>query len=75
VKKIHLYLYGQKFKIFTHHRPLLGLFKPDKAVPAMAAARIQCWALLLAAYGYEIIYEEGKKKGNADDLSRLPLSE
>ena len=32
-KKFHQYLYGQKFKIFTDHKPLLGLFKADKAGP------------------------------------------
>jgi hypothetical protein len=41
----------------------------------MAAARIQRWALLLAAYKYEAIYKEGKINGNADGLSRLPVSE
>ena len=50
IKKFHQYLYGQKFKIFIDHKPLLGLFKADKAVPAMAFLRIQRWALLLAAY-------------------------
>ena len=41
----------------------------------MAAARIQRWALILAGYEYEILYKEGKKNGNADCLSRLPLKE
>ena len=27
LKKFHQYPYGQKFKIFTDHKPLLGLFK------------------------------------------------
>ncbi|KAL9960436.1 hypothetical protein ACROYT_G033892 [Oculina patagonica] len=40
IKKFHQYLYGQKFKIFTDHKPLLGLFKADKAVPSMASPRI-----------------------------------
>ena len=39
-KTFHQYLYGQKFKIFTDHKPLLGLFKADKAVPALASPRI-----------------------------------
>lgn len=39
----------------------------------MAAARIQRWALILAWYEYEILYKDGKKNGNADCLSRLPL--
>ena len=33
LKKFHQYLCGQKFKIFMDHKPLLGLFKADKAVP------------------------------------------
>ena len=68
-------MYGQTFNIFTDHKPLLGLFKADKAVPAMASTRIQRWALLLAAYDYELAYREGSKHGNADGLSRLPLSD
>lgn len=73
VKKFHQYLYGQKFEILTDHKPLLGLFKESKQIPAMAAARIQRWALTLAAYEYTIVFKEGKKHCNADGLSRLPL--
>ena len=75
IKKFHQYLYGQKFKIFTDHKPLLGLFKADIALPAMASPRIQRWALILAAYDYELVYREGSKDGNVDGLSRLPLSD
>ena len=39
----------------------------------MASPRIQRWALLLAAYDYELVYKEGQNHGNADGLSRLPL--
>ena len=53
----------------------MGLFKADKALPAIASPRIQTWALLLATYDYELIYREGSKHGNADGLSRLPLSD
>ena len=41
----------------------------------MVSPRIQRWALLLAAYDYELAYREGSKHGNADGLSRLPLSD
>ena len=74
IKKFHQYLYGERCKIFTDHKPLLGLFKADKAVPALASPRIQRWALLLAAYDYDLVYGEGSKHGNANGLSRLPLS-
>ena len=39
----------------------------------MASARIQCWALTLATYHYDINYKSGKTNANADVLSRLPL--
>ena len=41
----------------------------------MASARIQHWALTLAAYHYDINYKSGKTNDNADVLSRLPLPE
>jgi len=74
VKKFHQYLYGRKFKIFTDHKPLVGLFNEIKPIPVMAAARLQRWALILSAYEYSIVYKEGKNNANADGLSRLPLN-
>ena len=59
----------------TDHKPLLGILGPKKGVPAVAAARLQRWALLLAAYQYDIEFRSTKAHGNADALSRLPLQE
>ena len=73
VKKFHQYLFGHQFEVYTDHKPLLGLFKEDRQIPPMAAARIQRWALTLAAYEYVLKYREGKQNGNADGLSRLSL--
>ena len=39
----------------------------------MAAARIQRWAIKLAAYDYLFKYKPGQEHGNAGALSRLPL--
>ena len=72
VKKFHQYLYGKRFEIQTDHKPLLGLFKENKQIPTMSAARIQRWALTLSAYEYTIVFKQGEKNGNADGLSRLP---
>ena len=55
------------------HKPLLGLFREDLQVPTISAARIQIWALALAAYECTIKFKEGKKNCIADELSRLPL--
>ena len=73
VKKFHQYLYGRHFTIISDHRPLQYLFNETKAVPAMASARIQRWALTLSAYNYNIQHRPGKQLANADLLSRLPL--
>ena len=49
----------------TDHKPLLGLFREEKPVPIMSAARIQCWALLLK-------YRSSAENANAGCMSRLP---
>lgn len=67
------YLYGNHFVLVTDHKPLTGLFNPGKAIPPMAAARIQRWALLLDNYHYTLQYRRGIENSNADALSRLPL--
>ncbi len=51
----------------------LYLYHPNKAMSSMAAARLQRWALLLAAHNYTIQYRSANDHGNADGLSRLPL--
>ena len=47
----------------------------SKPIPALASARIQCWALTLSAYNYCIQYKPGSANSNADVLSKLPLPE
>ena len=75
VKKFHQFLYGRHFVIYTDHKPLLGLFNPEKATPTMASGRVQRWSLTLLGYEYELVYRPGSQNGNADSLSRLPLPE
>lgn len=73
VKKFHQFLIGRHFKIYTDHKPLLGLLSPERAAPLMASSRMQRWALTLLAYEYELLYRPGEQNGNADALNRLPL--
>ena len=73
VKKFHQFLFGNKFVMYTDHKPLLGLFAEGCPLPTRAAARVLRWAMLLSAYDYVLKYREGVKNGNADALSRLPL--
>ncbi|XP_070395252.1 uncharacterized protein [Dermacentor albipictus] len=49
-----------------------GCCAPTKPVPAMAAARIQRWALKLSTYSYIVKFKDGMSNVPADELSRLP---
>ncbi|XP_049528940.1 uncharacterized protein LOC119462442 [Dermacentor silvarum] len=42
-----------------YHQPLLGLLKADRPTPALAAARIQRWALYLGGFRYQLQYCPG----------------
>ena len=59
--------------LVTDHKPLLSLLGPKSGIPTLAAARMQKWALLLAAYQYDIEYRSTTKHANADCMSRLLL--
>ncbi|XP_064461149.1 uncharacterized protein K02A2.6-like isoform X4 [Ornithodoros turicata] len=73
VKRLHKFLYGREFTIYSDHLPLAGLLGQTKPIPQMAAARMQRWMLMLLAYRYKWVYRKGEQVANADALSRLPL--
>ena len=73
VKKFHQYVYGRKFLLVTDRKPLTTIFSPKASLPALAAARLQRWAITLPAYNYDIEFRPTAKHANADSLSRLPL--
>lgn len=61
------YLFGNKFKIISDHKPLQWLFAIKEP-----NSKLVRWRLKLAEYDYEIIYKKGKHNTNADALSRIP---
>lgn len=73
VKKFHKFLYGQKFTIFTDHKPLIGILGKEGR-NSISATRLQRYAMELSIYDYEIIYRPSSKMSNADFCSRFPLS-
>ena len=73
VKRFHQYFYGQKFVLVMDHQLLCKIFGEKEDVPALAAARMRCWALLLEAYQFLIKHIPGKLNMCADFLSQLPV--
>ena len=74
VKTFFEYLYGQKFLLQTDNMALAGIFHPEKSIPAIAAARIQRWAIFLTAFHYDIKHIKGTEN-YADWLSRMPVKD
>ena len=58
----------------TDHKPFTTIFGHKKGAPAVAAARLQHWAMKLSAYSYQIEFRGTHEHANADALSRLPLN-
>ena len=75
VKKFYNYIYGRHFTLVTDHKPLTHIFNPEKGIPVMSAARLQRFALILAAHQYDIEYKKTDLHANADGMSRLPLKD
>ena len=64
-----------QFTLVTDHKPLTTVLESKKGIPALSAARMQRWALVLSAYNYDIHFRLTQADGNADGLSRLPVQE
>ena len=50
----------------------MTILGPKTAIPMLAAARMQRWALIISAYQYNIEYRKSSDNANADAMSRLP---
>ena len=74
INKFHAYLYGHHLTLVMDHKPLNTILGPNKGIPSMTAASLQCWAVLLAAYSYTIEFRPTQQHSNADGLSPLPLN-
>ena len=74
IRKFHQYVYGHKFTLITDHQPLTMILDPHKSIPVTTAARLQRYAAFLGGYDYVVQYRNTLRHGNADALSRLPLT-
>ena len=66
MKKLHIYLYGNHFKLITDCRPVELIFGNPKSKPP---ARIEHWNLRLQGYDFEAVYTQGSQNPS-DYLSR-----
>ncbi len=73
LKRSHLYLFGRRFEIYTHHKLLLGLLGESKVIQLMSSTRMQRWALTLSAYSYTLKHIRGPENTLAGTLSMLPI--
>lgn len=60
------YLYGNKFKICTDHRPLVWLMSLKDP-----NSKLMRWKIKLDEFNFEIEYKKGALNSNADALSRI----
>lgn len=74
IKKFHKFLFGQKFKIYTDHKPLLGIFGKE-GKHSLYVTRLQRYIMELSIYDFEIEYRPAAKMGNADFCSRFPIDQ
>ena len=75
LKKFYRYLCGRQFTLITDHKPSLSIFGPKTQLPAYTATRLHHWSVFLSQFSYDIQYRNTKDHGNADALSRFPISE
>ena len=74
VSRFHRFLYGRQFTLVVDNRALSRILSPDRNLPTLAAARLQRYALQLAAYSYEVELRRSEDMHVADSLSRLAVS-
>ena len=53
----------------------MSLFGPSRNVSPQASGRIQRWSVKVSMYQYVLQFRPTAQHGNADALSRLPLSD
>ena len=66
IERLHIYLYGAKFTLFTDCKPIQMILCNPKSRPP---ARIERWYLRLQPYDFDVIYKNGNDNPS-DYMSR-----
>lgn len=70
VEKLHYYLLGRQFVIYTDHEPLEFVFKRKNVSDKRAMTRAEGWALRLSIYNFTLRHV-ASGENIADSLSRI----
>ena len=73
IRRFHQFLFGRPFALVVDNKALSRILSPDKELLSLAAARMQRYALQLAAYQYRVELRRTEEMRVADTLSRLPV--
>ena len=68
VKRLHYYLYGKKFQLFTDCQGITY----ERTLWKGTSTALQRWCIELSQYDFDIKYIKGKNNVVSDCLSRLP---
>ena len=71
IERLHLYLYGGEFTLYTDCKPIEMILNNPKSKPP---ARIERWNLRLQKYNFKVVHTKGSENPS-DFLSRHPLTE
>jgi RNase H-like domain found in reverse transcriptase/Integrase zinc binding domain/Integrase core domain len=75
LEKFYKYVFGHHCTVYTDHKPLIGILNFKKGEPPVIVNRLQRYMFRLSIFDFKLEYRKGKENGNADCLSRLPLSD
>ena len=73
VKRFGQFLYGRRWTLVTDNRALSRILSPERDLPTLAAARLQRYALQLAAFTYDVELRPSENMHLADSLSRMAV--
>ena len=66
IERLHIYLYGKQFNLFTDCKSVQLIFSNSKSRPP---ARIERWNLRLQGYNFQVVHTKGSQNPS-DFLSR-----
>ena len=73
--KVYYYIYGRRIKIYTDHKPLLGIFGGARPWPPVVKGRLERYQIRAAEFDFELEYRKGAENVLADFGSRYPSNE